>query len=180
LDTVVAGTLTTNATVSYAFSSQAWYVVTLTVFASGRAIATVEDTSGAVLVRLDKSLSVLATGGTLATGKPGIQDRNPTSTVTTRWFDDIFVSVPAAEPIALYSGRNMQFRHDDTIRQDSTAVYTGRPPSYRGSRFLVLPGTSRVLVKARRNDVDSAADDAVTDATQIQVAYTPRGLVVSR
>jgi hypothetical protein len=37
-----------------------------------------------------------------------------------------------------------------------------------------------VLVKARRNDVETAADSNVTDATQIQIAYTPRGIAVPR
>jgi hypothetical protein len=37
-----------------------------------------------------------------------------------------------------------------------------------------------VLAKARRNDVDTAADENVTDATQIQVGITPRGLAVPR
>jgi hypothetical protein len=80
----------------------------------------------------------------------------------------------------LYSGRNMQIRHDDVLRQDSTGTYMGRPQSYRGSRCLIPVGTSRVFVKARRNDIDVSSDDAVTDALQIQIAWTPRGLAVPR
>lgn len=128
--------------------------------------------------------SVLATGGALDDGKAGILDRSiNTSAVTasTRVYDEFQVSVPAAEPIVIYSGRNMQVRHDDTIRQDSTGTYTGRPALYMpAGRFLVQVGTSRVLVKARRNDVDSTTDPNVTDATQIQVGVTPRGLAVPR
>jgi hypothetical protein len=37
-----------------------------------------------------------------------------------------------------------------------------------------------VLAKARRNDVETALDDQVTDSTKIQVAYTPRYLAVPR
>jgi hypothetical protein len=37
-----------------------------------------------------------------------------------------------------------------------------------------------VLVKARRNDIETALDDQVTDATQIQIGWTPRGLAVPR
>jgi hypothetical protein len=44
----------------------------------------------------------------------------------------------------------------------------------------VPTGTSRVMVKARRNDVEVASDPNVTDATQIQIAYTPRGVAVPR
>mgnify|MGYP001132972809 CR=1 FL=1 len=35
-------------------------------------------------------------------------------------------------------------------------------------------------LKARRNDSEVAADTNATDSTTVQVAYTPRGLVVPR
>jgi hypothetical protein len=121
----------------------------------------------------------LATGGTLATGKPGIYDTNTTTFSVTRTFDNFFASAQAVNA-ALYSTRTLEVRHNDTIRADSTGTYFGRPTSYRGTRFLVPPGTSRVLAKARRNDVTQFADENVTDNTQIQVAYTPRGIAVPR
>jgi hypothetical protein len=92
----------------------------------------------------------------------------------------VTVAVASPEPIAIYSTRTLQFRYDDTIRDDSTGTYSGRPQSYRGSRCLIPVGTSRVLAKARRNDVVTALDDQVTDSTKIQVAYTPRYLAVPR
>jgi hypothetical protein len=124
-------------------------------------------------------ITAIATGGTLATGKPGVRDRN-ISGAGFREFTEVAVSTPAAEPVAINSSRTIQFRYDDTIRDDSTGTYTGRPPSYRGSRCLIPVGTSRVLAKARRNDVVTAVDDQVTDSTKIQVAYTPRYLAVPR
>jgi hypothetical protein len=151
-----------------------------TVYATGTAIGVWYTSGGAVKATLSAADSVLATGGTLDDGTVGIIDNGNGTDTFGRYIDDVSWFVPAPEPIALYSGRNMQFRHDDTIRQDSTGTYTGRPPSYRGSRFLVPVGTSRVLVKARRNDVETNTDPNVTDATQIQVAYTPRGLAVPR
>ena len=56
----------------------------------------------------------------------------------------------------------------------------GRPKSYQGSHVRIPVGTSRVMVKAHRNDIEAAPADNVTDSLQIQVAYTPRGLVVPR
>jgi hypothetical protein len=41
-------------------------------------------------------------------------------------------------------------------------------------------GTSRVLVKARRGDVETVTDDYATDSTQLQVGFTVRGLAVPR
>lgn len=154
--------------------------VRLIVFASGRVIAHHRLSSGVIAKVIDTTDSALATGGTLATGKPGFYDQNTAANSPGRFYGNFYVATPTAEPIALYSGRNMEVRHDAIIRQDSTGVYTGVPPSYRGSRFLVPPGTSRVLAKARRRDVDVNPDENVTDATQIQVGWTPRGLAVPR
>jgi hypothetical protein len=153
----------------------------LIAYATGRTIAQLLSDAGVVLLQLDATSSALATGGTLASGKPGLRDQNKTAAVNAqRLYTQVAVTTPPAEQIALYSGKSMQVRYDDTLRQDSTATYYGRPPSYRGSRFLVPVGTSRVLVKARRNDANAALDDQVTDATQIQVGWTPRGLAVPR
>jgi hypothetical protein len=149
-------------------------------FSSGRVLGYLLHPSGSTLAALEATSATLATGGTLATGKPGLYDYNATATAITRYYDDMAVSTPAAEPIAVYGGRTMQVRYDATIRDDATGTYTGRPASYRGDRLLIPVGTSRVLVKARRNDIETVADNNVTDATQVQVGWTPRGLAVPR
>ncbi len=177
---VVAGVTTTLAIRTWV-RADLQYRMRLSVFASGRAIGEVLDEGGtSTITTIDASSSALATGGTLDDGKPGFHDWALFTDPMTRSYSDFSLAVPSAEPIVVYSGRNMQVRHDDTIRQDSTGTYTGRPQAYRGSRFLVPVGTSRVLVKARRNDIEAAADDNVTDATQIQIGVTPRGLAVPR
>ncbi len=180
---VVAGVATTlvSAVVPTLPLSTSGAVLRLIVYASGTAILQAVDTfQTATLGLAVSSSSALATGGTLASGKPGIYDYNPSAVAASRFYDNFTLATPVAEPIAIYSSRNMQVRHDDVFRQDSTGVYVGRPQSYRGSRFTVPVGTSRVLVKARRADIDAVADANVTDATQIQVGVTPRGLVVPR
>lgn len=180
----IAGVDTTLATTTLpttAWISSTYSAVRLIVFASGRAIAQMTDATGVTaMAALDTSDSTLASGGTLDDGKPGIYDFNGGSNSVTRYYDNFIVSTPAAEPIVLYSGRTLEVRSDKVIRQDSTGVYTGQPQSYEGTYARIPVGTSRLLVKARRNDIQVAADDQVTDATQIQVAYTPRGLVVPR
>lgn len=179
---VVAGTTTTLASrVSYLYTLKYWDIMSLTVYASGRVVGELLEADGSPYgARLEASSSALATGGTLATGRPGLSAKNGTDG-TSLFFDDFYVITPTnPEPIALYSGRTMEFRHNDTLRQDSTGTYYGRPSSYRGSRFLVPPGTSRVAVKGRRNDADVDIDGTVIDSTRIQVGWTPRGLVVPR
>lgn len=182
VDKEVAGVYTTIAR-SGPFASHSpnrWYQIRVVVFASGFFNATLFDSPGNLVAQANGTDSVLATGGTLATGKPGFVDYHTNANTASRYYDMFYVATPPAEPIAMYSGRTLEVRHNDTIRQDSTGVYYGRPPAYRGSRFTIPPGTSRVLVKARRYDVDIAQDEFVTDSTQVQVAYTPRGLVVPR
>lgn len=184
IDQVVAGVTTNLVSVPMPAgmaSLSVWLIVKLSVSVDGQATAVLYDTTGnSVIGTAQASSTVLATGGTLASGKSGIFDRCTDTASVTRYFSDVAVFTAPAEAIILYSGRNMQIRYDDVLRQDSTATYTGRPASYRGSRFLVPPGTSRVLVKARRNNIEIAADDNVIDATQIQVGWTPRGLAVPR
>lgn len=181
---LVAGVATDAATVAFTPSQGVSGSLTchlrLIAFASGRAIAQAFSSSGALLAQTEMSTSALATAGTLATGKPGIWDFPNTTSGRVRYYDNFSTSVPSSEPIAIYSGKTMQVRYDDTIRDDSTGTYTGRPQSYRGSRFLVPVGTSRVLAKVRRNDIDTATDPNVTDSTKIQVGWTPRGLAVPR
>jgi len=77
----------------------------------------------------------------------------------------------------------MEVRQDGAIRQDSTGTYYGPVPAYRGSRFLVPPAgdenrTSRILVKAHRNDIETELSANVTDNLTIQAIVTPRYLVV--
>jgi hypothetical protein len=184
LEQVVAGTpitLATPATGTLGTFTQLTFRFRLIAYASGLAIVTVTSDDGLTSYGSAQAVSTaLATGGVLATGKPGIGSRSTSAVSSNHHWDDIAVTTPATEPMVIYSGRNMQVRYDDTLRQDSTATYYGRTPSYKGSRFLVPVGTSRVLVKARRNDVEAALDDQVTDALQVQVGWTPRGLAVPR
>jgi hypothetical protein len=177
---VLAGVETQLASGTYGpTSTGSWFSLGLVVYAGGQAYAQLQ-VNGTPVVAISAASTALATAGALASGKSGLLDRNTSTSTITRYYDNVSVATLAPEPIALYSGRNMQIRYDDTLRQDSTGTYAGRPPSYRGSRFLVPVGTSRVLVKARRNDIEAAADENVTDATQIQIGWTPRGLAVPR
>jgi hypothetical protein len=181
IETVIAGAVVSLASSSWTRAQSTSYRLRMVAFASGRVIAQVMSDSGAVLVQLDGNSSALATGGTLQTGKPGLMDMTIAAVgALGRRFTAFAVSTPTAEPIAIYSGKNMQVRYDDVLRQDSAGTYSGRPQSYRGGRFLVPVGTSRVLVKARRNDIETVTDANFTDATQIQVGWTPRGLAVPR
>jgi hypothetical protein len=179
---LVAGssTLLNSATFPGTVTAGTWYALRLVVFSSGRAILTLLDSSRTTTIQsIEASASALGAGGALDDGGAGLFDNNGGSAVT-RYYDDFSIAVPPAEPVVINPGQSMQITSDDVIREDATGTYYGRPPTYRGSRFLVPAGTSRVLAKANRNDVDTASATNVTDATQIQVGITPRGLAVPR
>jgi hypothetical protein len=190
IEQVVAGVVTVIASQTFNWGTFApddvslgsRYRMRLIAYASGRVLGYMySNDASTLLLTLDGSSTAVASGGTLATGKPGLRDRaTSASGPINRYFTQFAVSTPAAEPIAIYSGRNIQIRYDDTLRQDSTGTYAGRPSSYNGSRFLLPAGTSRILAKARRSDIVTATDANVTDSTTIQVAYTPRYLAVPR
>jgi hypothetical protein len=152
----------------------------LLVYTSGLAICQLLDTTtGALLGMCNGVSTLLATGGTLATGKPGVIDTNfQFTTPPTRTYDNFTAATPDAFPPVLNSGQALQFRHDGTIRSSSGGTYG--EPEYRGSRFLVPPGTSRVAVAARRYDLAANLADNVTDSTSVQVGVRTRGLVVPR
>lgn len=180
---VVAGTPTTLAvTTDPPVQQNTWYQIRLICFVSGRAVAEVLDATGTTtLASLQAASSAIATGGALASGKPGFADQSTGTTAATRYYDDFYAGVPTAEPIVVYSGRSAEIRHDGAIRQDSTGTYYGLVAGYRGAHFFLDPAgdenrPNTLVVKARRNDIDVAADDQIADSTTVTVHYTPRWL----
>ena len=89
-----------------------------------------------------------------------------------------------------YANQSIEFRSDETLREDSTGTYAGPPPEYVGGRFFVPPAggparKARVALIARNNDVETTNDDglitnATMSSTTLQVYATPRYLVVPR
>lgn len=188
LEVVVAGATTSLQVESQNRSWSAAFQLRLVIFATGVAIGTLLDANGAVLKTLRGQHAALATGGVLATGKPGFADDG--FNATARYYDNFYHATPAAEPIVCYSGQSIEFRDDATLREDATGTWAGPPPESPGGRFFVPcaggPGRkARVALLARRNDLESANDDALVanstmDSTTLQVYVTERYLVVPR
>lgn len=161
------------------------YQLRLTAHASGGAVATLLTAAGVPITSLNATDAVLATGGALASGKPGLYDINTTTMTGNRYYDSHAVAVPPAEPIACYSGQSITFSSDSVLREDATGTYAGKPPEDVGGRFY-LPQAggagrkSRVAVIARRGDIETSADDYIADSTTVQVYATPRYLAIPR
>jgi hypothetical protein len=130
--------------------------------------------------------TVLATGGALASGKPGLYDAHVgvLGVASTRSYDNFLAFVPAGNAVA-FANQSIEFRSDDTVREDSTGTYWGRPPEYRGAPFFVPPAgdknrTSRVVVMARKNDVQTMPNPTVGVNVTVGAFYTPRRLYLPR
>lgn len=185
LQAFVAGAQVAQASAGFQPASSTWYGLRLVVYASGTAIGSLLDSSGAVIMTLQLQHSSLATGGALATGKPGFSDQNLLPGGGVRYYDNFYVATPAPEAVTLYSGRTATIASTYAQRQDSTGTYSGDVPGYRGSRFFVPPaGTrsrkARIAAMARRNDIVVAQDDQIADSTTIQAYVTPRYINVPR
>jgi hypothetical protein len=179
----IAGTPTVLwTTTDSTLSANQWYTISLVVDAAGRWWAGYAP-RGAQLIFTARGIdTTLATGGVLASGNPGVTEQSNTSAAGTRSWDNFAAWVPTI-PTVIYSGRVAEVRSDGAIRQDSTGIYYGPVPAYRGSRFLVPAAgdenrTSRIFVKAHRSDIEFESSDNVTDNLTIQTIVTPRYVVV--
>lgn len=157
-----------------------FYPIRLTIYESGRLIAEVLDTDATTsLAKIEVTDANLATSGLLASGTCGLCQIQTGLISDEHWWDDVSLSELAPEAFVLHTNQSIEFRHDATLRESADGTAYGQPPSYRGARFFLPPGgdadrTSRIMVKARRSDVDVASDDYITDATSVRVHYRPR------
>jgi hypothetical protein len=128
--------------------------------------------------------SALATGGTLATGDPGIYDEQASAVANTRTYTNWFAFVPVRDA-AMFASQSLEVSHDRMRREDSTGTYYERV-SVPGGRYLKIPPagpearSARLLVKAVRGpEVQHRVwvDDGIDDISATLYA-TPRGLVV--
>jgi len=125
--------------------------------------------------------AVLATGGTLATGKVGIYDVLVTATSAIRNYDNFFAAVPVIDA-AVFPSQSLEIRNDRVIREDSGGTLWTTPSSYEGD-YLLVPAagkearTARFFVKGSRNNPATGPDLSIDDISA-RLTYTPRYLVL--
>jgi hypothetical protein len=138
---------------------------------------TTKPANPALLTGKDSDLSDT---GALGTGKAGLFDHHTSAFATDRDFDN-YLAWEIPPVAACFSGQSIEFRghgDDACLREDSTGVYYGVPDRYRGARFALPPGTSRIAAIGRRDDITESPSENVTDGGQLQVAYRERRLVL--
>lgn len=128
----------------------------------------------------------LATGGTLASGNVGFADMNSGGIGVNRFYDNFTAGTPFPEAVTIYSGRSLELRSDSNLRQSADGSSFGDLVG-RGSRLFIPPAgsgsrTTRIAVRATRNDLTTQADTSVADGDTLEatVHYTPRYLAVPR
>lgn len=138
---------------------------------------------GGIEFTLSSSNPGLATGAALASGKCGILDS--ATGLLTRSIVSVSASSLSSIPYCIQPSQSMEARSNATLAEDTTGTYSGPVPLYRGSRFYVPQDgsanrTSRVIVKADRNDLEEADQQTIADAFTAQVFATPRFHVIPR
>lgn len=161
----------------------AYYTIRLVVYATGHAVAFLLDAWGNQLQRLSGYHSALAASGSLASGTPGMTDYWPSAdgASSIRWFGDFTVGTPLADAVVINASRTAQIRWDGIMRVDSGNTVWGDQPSYQGTPVLVPPAgpnsrTSRILIKAHREDIEAEGSTYVTDSLGATLYYRPRYL----
>jgi len=132
--------------------------------------------------RLSGQESMLATGGTLATGKVGLYDAYDGSTAITRSYDGLLAYGPT-EDMALYSGRSAVLASRYAVRESAAGGTYGEFARDDGRRLWLPAGgpdarKSRLVLKDRRADVDAGQPDSADSARTATLRATPRYLAV--
>lgn len=138
-----------------------------------------------VLQVVEAQDSVLATGGTLASGKVGILDHQPNAFAGARSYDNFKAWVPEINAV-VYANGSVEHRWDAAERERAALDgVLGRVPSFEGKRLYIPPAgreglTYRLAVKANRNDVDDglAANTFATLGDRLRATLKARGRVL--
>jgi hypothetical protein len=127
--------------------------------------------------------SVLATGGTLASGGYGIYHANTgTASANDKWDDFSVTGISSAtltNPV-VFSSRTVDLTHQAATSASSDGTKMNRTPIVEGNYLRLPPATRnadkhRIVVRTRRNDIDAGfADTGLTDQVTATVKATPR------
>ena len=183
VETIVAGSRTSTLSPLFTLPLLSYLTLRLIVFVSGRTLGWVFDSTGATLASLELLSSVLATGGALASGKSGFADGSGTRLVSA-YYDNFYAAIPSAEPVIIRSGESLQVTSDANLRASSDGSTYGKLPS-RGSRLWIPQAgdagrSTRIAVRATREDPVTAASRNDGDSITAELFYTPRYLAVPR
>jgi hypothetical protein len=177
----VSGAFTTLGSAGNAFVpvfSSGWNTLALQVDTSGNVVVTLNGQ--AVITVTD---SVLATAGALASGGFGVYHANTSTANANDAFDDFQVTGLNAATLVnpvVFSSRTVDLTHQAAVSASSDGTKMNRTPIVEGNYLKLPPSTRnldkhRIVVRARRNDVDAGfADTGLDDDLTATVKATPK------
>lgn len=182
--TVISGTQSLLGDTAFTLPADLRFTIRLVVYASGRIYAAVSNSAGATIAALNGLSDALKTGGALASGGVAILDQQFFAPLSEHYYDNFSVSTPAAEPLIVNQSRSLEVCSDSNRRWSTAGTTYADLPS-RGSRLFIPPAgtagrTSRLAVRAIREDPVTMASRNDGDTTELAVYYKPRYLGVPR
>ena len=181
----VSGTFTTIATYGNAFAAGyvfGWNTLKVSVDTSGNAVVTINvgfsDTTA-----ISVTDTALATAGALASGGFGVYHANTSTANANDAFDDFQVTGLNAATLVnpvVFSSRTVDLTHQAAVSASSDGTKMNRTPIVEGNYLKLPPSTRnldkhRIVVRARRNDVDAGfADTGLDDDLTATVKATPK------
>lgn len=184
----VAGTVTTLQSTPVPWAGQqldslnAWFTLMLRVDTLGNYSAYIAKTNTALgNPILSGQDSVLATGGTLQTGKPGFYHVFVGGLSFFDNFQAQSFTLTAVDSV-LFPSQSAELRHDGMFREDSAGVSYGPITQVTGDLPRVPPSglearPVEMFLKASRSDLASTQDTGVDDISA-RVSYRPSWLIV--
>jgi len=126
--------------------------------------------------------SSLATGGALATGKPGFYDERAGSSAVTRNFDNFWAATPTTDA-AVYAGQSLAVTHSGAERENAAGITWNRVANYEGTYDRPGPSgaegrTLRTIIKPARFKVAGALLEPAIDDMSARRFVIPRYLNV--
>jgi hypothetical protein len=155
---VVAGGATPLATRTFGALGNGWRTIRLAAFASGTVAVWCGPTGASTGTPLLYATSpAVATGGALASGKPGFYDMS-TGPVIVRLYDNFAAWAPT-HGAAMFAGRATQVRHDGVIRESAAGGSYGPASSVIGDLPRLPPSgpesrAVEVFAKPSTGDLD--------------------------
>src|SRR5581483_6633227 len=186
---VLAGVSTTLQTTTLGTVTAVDYQLRILAFTTGLVIAQATPIAGdgtgnwvtyGTPVTLSALSTAVATGGALASGKPGIRDFGTTGSAT-RYYDNFTSGTPSPADAVAYPSQSIELRSDRVRREDASGTAWGNLDGrYQGNYLKVPPAgqearTCEFIVKLSRGDPSSMADPAIDDLSA-RLTIIPRYL----
>lgn len=167
-------------TPSFAVATNTYYTMRVVITASGQLGVWFGPQGSSLPLVISGSNSLLATGGTLASGRVGIFDGNASATASTRTYDNFAAWVPADDAVT-FASQSLQLTTDGMYREDSGGTAYGPVSKVIGDIPRIPPTvdgrTTQLFIKPTRGDLDQLPDAGLDDVSA-QIFYRPSWLFV--